>query len=227
MKSSAFYAILGVGLIVAVCIIWWGTAEHMRNAPKTATSTPQAATSTQSLTGMSIYTNGQYGFALFYPSSDVATSTFATYYHLPNQWRVGATRNASGTPVIAIIGYQTQSDTSYPRYFDTEVRVGVSGDQAELKVCNQVGDGELPQQPVTINGVQWGVYAFESAGMMQYVKGVSYRTIHNGKCFAVEQLETGSSYINDKPSPNDIPQSTLDAHYAALQSIVQSFSFVH
>jgi hypothetical protein len=62
--------------------------------------------------------------------------------------------------------------------------------------------------------------------MMQYAKGVSYRTIHDGACFALEQIETGASYRDDAPSSKDISDTVLQKHYADLATIVQSFSFV-
>jgi hypothetical protein len=226
MKASVFYAVLGFGVILVIGIMWWGT--H-RNMPLKEAPTPTQATSTQpseSLSGLSIYTNGEYGFVVFYPASSTATTTFTSYYHVPSKWRMGALPNTIGTPIVAFVGYQRKSDTSYPRYFDTEVRIGVSTDPKEKSACLKVGDGEAPGKDLTLEGTTWKSFLFESAGMSQYVKGVSYRTLHNGNCFAMEQIQTGASYRDEQASTGDIPDAVLQQHYQDLAPIIQSFSFV-
>lgn len=224
MRSSAFYAVLGVGFILIAGVVWWGTHLHSSISPTASSTASALATSTPPLTGLSIYTNGVYGFSIFYPEQSKTETTFDMQYHLPATWRVNALTDATGTPVIAIVTYHTTSDNSFPRYFETEVRVGVSSDPAEVSACGKVGNGETPLPDETINGVIWKAFALEDAGMMQYLKGVSYRTIHDKQCYALEQIETGSSYI-DTPNPSDIPQATLDKHYTDLTSVIQSFSF--
>ena len=113
MKSSAFYAIIGAGVLLVIGIVWWGVGH--KSAPPTAahqaTSTQQ--TNTPPLTGLSIYTNGQYGFSLMYPASDKTEAAFDTYYHLPSTWRVNALANATGTPVIAVVGYTVTNATRF------------------------------------------------------------------------------------------------------------------
>lgn len=225
MKSSAFYAVLGIGVLLVVGIVWWGVSSRMK--PVQGPTNSQATTTAPLTEGMSIYANGEYGFTVFYPGSDTATSSFEMFYHLPDTWRVGALPNATGTPLMAFIDSRIQNDNSYPRYFDAEVRVGVSKDQKEVAACTKVGDGELPQTDVQLGGTTWKAFGFQDAGMMQYSKGISYRTVHNGYCFALEKIETGSSYRDDPANPKDIPDSELDAKYAALGPIVQSFSFIN
>lgn len=225
MKSSAFYAVIGIGAILVICIIWWGASSHVAKPSPTSTTTSTAATSTPPLTGMEIYTNGEYGFSIFYPQRYQATTTFTSFYHLPNTWRLGALPNVDGTPILSIVGHRIENAASYPRYFDAEVRIGANKDAKEVAACAKVGDGELPKTPVTINGTEWSVFATQDAGMMQYAKSVSYRTVHNHTCFALEQIETGSSYRDDSASPIDIPDAQLDAYYADLAPIIQSFSF--
>ena len=226
MKISAFYALLAVGIILATGIVWWGMHRHLSaTSSATATSTTQGEAGTPSLAGLSIYTNGQYGFSIFYPEQDKTESVFDTQYFLPATWRVNAFSQATGSPIIAIIGYQTKSDDSYPRYFETEVRVGASADPRELAACDSPSGDETALPDKVINGTTWKAFTVQDAGMMQYLNGISYRTIHDNTCFALEQVETGSSYLDDKPSSADISQSTLDQHYKDLSSIIASFSF--
>jgi hypothetical protein len=185
------------------------------------------ATSTPDLTGQSIFTDGQYGLSIRYPAADTLDYTFATFYHLPANWRVNTLPDATGTPIVSVIGTRLQSDHSYPRYFDAEVRVGASNDPKEVARCETAAkdQNEQPLPDVVLGGTTFKAFSFEQAAMMQYLKGVSYRTVHEGNCFAIEKLETGSSYKDDPPSKADIPDSVLNADYAKLDAIVQTFSF--
>jgi hypothetical protein len=224
MKSSAFYAVIGLGVLAIIGVIWFGYYHEHTQKLAAATAVGRAATTTP-LTGLSIYTNGTYGFSIFYPSQDPVETTFDEQYHLPGTWRVNALQDATGTPVIAIVGYQTKSSSSYPRYFESEVRIGVSSDPKEVAACETTGNGETALPSVSINGVSWKAFTLQDDGMMQYLSGMSYRTVHDGSCYALEQIETGSSYQDDPPSSADISEATLTQHYKDLTSIVQSFSF--
>lgn len=189
----------------------------------------QVASTTPDLSqGLAIYTNGTYGFTLFYPENAIVSYSFDPSYHLGTAWRAQALSDAQGTPLVAIIPYATESENSYPRYYNAMVRIGVSADPREIERCEEPakeqGETVLPDRE--INGVIWKAFAFESAGMMQYARGVSYRTLREDGCIALEQVRTGSSYREGEPSPSDIPDETLDAAYAQLEEIVQSISFV-
>jgi hypothetical protein len=224
MKISAFYSLLTLGIILMLAVAWWGFHKHAAVSTPTVTHTAQEATE-PSLTGLSIYTNGQFGFSIFYPSQDKVETTFDQQYFLPTTWRVDAFPEATGTPIIALVGYQTGSSDSYPRYFEAEVRVGASANPHEVAACDSPTGDEASLPDKIINGVTWKAFVLENVGMMQYLKGISYRTIHDNTCFALEQIETGSDYRDASSSPNDIPDTTLDQHYNNLNSIAESFSF--
>jgi hypothetical protein len=178
--------------------------------------------------GLAIYTNGPYGFTLFYPEAADVSYEFDPTYHLGAAWRANALPDVSGDPLVSIVPFAVSSEDSYPRYFNVMVRVGASSDPDEVARCEEVakdqGETALPDR--TINGHVWKAFAFESAGMMQYVKGVSYRTVHEEVCVALEQVQTGSSYREDAPSERDIADATLGAEFEKLDAIVSSFVFV-
>jgi hypothetical protein len=239
MKSSAFYAVLGVGFILMAAIAWLGL-RHTKMQQSVSPVTIPAATSSSSsvstssstasttsanpLKGLSIYTNGEYGFSFVYPGSYTATTTFDSQYHLPPTWEAEDLGLKPGIPVVEVLGYHTENSASFPRYFESEVRVGMSTSTEVLRTCTKLQNGETVQPDVRIGGIAWKAFSFQNAGMMQYVRGTSYRTVHDGVCVALESLATGSSYV-DAPSSNDIPQEKLYAEYAALAPIVTSFSF--
>ncbi|HEX5774937.1 MAG TPA: hypothetical protein VFY28_03195 [Candidatus Paceibacterota bacterium] len=180
---------------------------------------------TSDLTGRAIYTNGEYGFSIAYPETARLEESFSPDYRLTQSWRASAL--ATGSPIVAIVAYSTASDHSYPRNFTALVRIGASGEPREVTSClsptpNQ-NETSLPD--ADISGTKWKAFSFENAGAMQYVRGVSYRTLHEGKCIALEKIQTGSSYRDDPDSPDDIPDETLQARYKSLDAIVESFAF--
>lgn len=177
--------------------------------------------------GDAIYVSGDYGFLLQYPESAAVTETFAAGYHLPPTWRATASADTVGTPIVSFTTYTTKSETNYPRYFDALIRIGASKDSREVAQCLKAtsDQGEVELTDIVIGGTTWKAFSFENAGMQQYVQGISYRTVHEGSCFAIEKLAVDSNY-REGTSEQDIPKATLDAEYAKLDRIIQTFTFV-
>lgn len=177
------------------------------------------------------YANDEYGFEIFYPKDLTPTSDFGTFYHLPALWRSGALVDenglSNGKPIISIPVFYTESDNSYPRYFSAQLRIGASADPKDVATClqNDQGFTAEPKSDAVINGTDFKKFEFADAAMMQYLKVISYRTIHNGTCFAMEQLETGSNYRDDPPSVKDIPDAQLNAYFNSVGEIVKTFRF--
>lgn len=214
--------------VVLILAIGAGAAWYLVDSRNDAFGTPtQAPVATPEVhEGLAIYSNGSYGFSVFYPDSAEVSYSFDPSYHLGSAWRANALPEVPGTPIVSIVPYHTESESSYPRYFNAMVRIGASTDPKELARCEKPAkeQGETDLGSVTIGGRDWHSFSFESAGMMQYANGISYRTVFEGKCIALEKVRTGSSY-RDEPNASDIPQETLDAEYAALSSIVESVTF--
>ena len=216
--------------IVALIIISGLVLAWFMLRPQPAVETPapiDTATTSPNLSGRSLYTNGEYGFVISYPDTARLEEKFAAQYHLGTYWRASALPDATGTPILAIVSYSTESDHSYPRYYTTQVRLGASTDPKEVAGCLKVtpNQGETALPDATFNGTTWKAFSFQSAGMMQYAKGVSYRTIHEGKCIALEKIATGSSYRDDPDSPDDVSDDVLNARYENLSAIVETFTF--
>ncbi|MBU0750373.1 hypothetical protein KKH15_02550 [Patescibacteria group bacterium] len=213
-------ALLLVATLLAAWVVWRGR-DDMSPQTQIPAQTPGE------LGTFSIYTNGEYGFSVMYPNSAIIDETFDQAYFLPSVWRMNALPTATGTPVLAIVTFVTESDHSYPRHFSSQVRIGASADPKEVARCEEraTEQGEVELPDVTINGTAFKAFSFQDAGMMKYVRGVSYRTVHEGACIAMEAIESGSSYRDDPESSDDIPDEELQAHYDNLQQVVQSFSF--
>jgi hypothetical protein len=225
MKSNLFYAVLALGVLLMLGVAWFGLRQHAPASPASQTASTSAPAVVKE--GSSIYSNGVYGFTIAYPAGATLEDPFKAYYHLPSAWRTNALTDASGTPIIAVVGYRVDNTNTYPRYFDTEVRVGQSTDPREVARCltaaTEQNEQVLPD--VVFGDTTFKAFSFADAAAMQYSKGVSYRAIHDGKCYAVEQVQTGSSYRDDPKSSKDIPDAELQQHYHDLKQVVESFRF--
>ncbi len=199
-------------------------------------TTPPDASNTQAieqlpaasdLSGRAIYTNGEYGFAITYPETARIEERFSNEYNLSSMWRTTALPNSTGTPIVSIVGYSTVSDHSYPRQWSAQIRIGASRDLLEKAAClmADANKGEQVLPDLVQNGTTWKAFSFGDAGMMQYVRGVSYRTMHEGACIALEKIQSGSNYRDDPKSIDDIEDEMLQVRYQNLDSIVESFSF--
>jgi len=214
--------------LIGIIAIGGGATWYLVDTRNDAFGPPIVATSTPHIEeGVAIYSNGPYGFTVFYPQDAEVSYTFDASYHLGTNWRANALPEADGTPIVSITPYRTESENSYPRYFNAMVRVGASADPLEVKRCEvaSVEQGETVLPDAVIGSKTWKAFSFESAGMMQYAKGISYRTIHEGRCIALEKVRTGSSYREDAPSEKDVSDDVLSEEYEALSRIVESFSF--
>lgn len=224
-KNKLYISIIILAILTVGGILWWTFLSHHASLllkPYPSFFAPEIPS------GMALYTDAQYGFSLQYPQMLTPTTTFAQYYHLPTSWRALADPGSTGVGVVAIPVFRIDqggvaTGKPYPLYFDAEVRVGVGDDTT---TCYNTDAGYTSQKvtDVVINGVAFKKFDFEGAGMMQYVQGESYRAIHNGKCFAVEQIETGSSYRDETMLPG-IPDATLKGYYDQAGEIIQTFRF--
>jgi hypothetical protein len=249
-KSNTVWWI--VGAIVIIALLGWAVTR-MANSPlmttngTQATSTPVTGT-TQGTTGTTsngtgaptgttansdsglkeTYANGPHSFTIQYPKELNAQPTFGVFHALNNNdWRFGATSAKRGTPVVDIPVIQIDNTGStkknYPLFYTARVRVGVSTDTAQ---CYAKDDGYTMQTvtDVTINGVAFKKFVFGDAAMQQYVNGASYRTIHDNKCYVLEQIQNGSSY-KDETLVGGYTDADLANFYAQTTPIVMSFKF--
>lgn len=217
MKQAMPYAVLGLGIIIMGGIAWWFSGRLDTTPVPVGTE----GTAPDVSEGVSIYTNGVYGFLVSYPDGSTVEEGY------DNAWRTNSQPGEGSTPVLSITTYTTQSDSSYPRSYKTMVHVGVSENPDDVRNCliPSVDQGEQVLPDKVIGGHTFKVFSFQDAAMMQYEKGVSYRTLFEDKCYAVEKIAHGSSYRDDPPSDRDIPDSVLDSEYDKLDRIVESFRF--
>ena len=138
-----------------------------------------------------------------------------------SSWRVNG--GAHGKTIAVIPVYYIKNAPAYPQYYGVEVRIGASTDPSDVKHCFDEGSS-LGVTQENINGSLFHVFKLNDAGMMQYMKGNSYRVVHNGACIAIEQLAAGSDY-RDEASARDIPDATLEKYFDLAGDVVRSFVF--
>ena len=206
-------------LTLITCLVW--SRDHISSFP--LNKPVPAATDTSTM-----YKNDTYGFTVRYPKQLAIDTTFQRYYHLSDTWMSEAAPDSKGVPVISIPVYRItnkadQPYRSYPYYFDAELRIGVSTDTQDVAHC--YASQFAPSATVMINSIAFQKFSVRSAGMSQYLIAESYRTIHNNACYVIEQIKAGSSY-REAATPDDIPDTVLDAHYNAIDPIIQSFRFI-
>lgn len=227
MKTSSTIMWIVVAVIL-IGLFGWAVVRVI-NSPAPletgdATSTSSSASSSES--SLETYANPTYGFAISYPS-ELRTEPFTVFHALKNSWRVNSPSDIRGTSIVSIPVFRIDNSTStkkaYPLFFDTEVRVGVSGNTAD---CYARDEGYTMQTVIDtdINGVTWKKFIFGDAAMMQYLSGASYRTIHDDRCYVIEQIRTGSVYRDDSMTESYTDRD-LDDFYARTTPIVMSFRF--
>lgn len=173
------------------------------------------------------YTNTEYGFSFSYPQGLTPTATFKSFYHLSDKWKsddFSDTNTGVNVVVVPVFEVDNKDENKYPRYFSAEFRVGVSSDETQIKNCLISSYDDQTTTEVTIGGTVFKKFMIEDAGMMQYLEGESYRTVHNGLCFALEKVKAGSSY-RDEETKEIISDETLAAYYKSIDMILNSFVF--
>lgn len=180
---------------------------------------------------LATYNNSQFGIRFSYPKELIPEETFKQFYALSSNWRAETTPDSKGTPIVAIPVFRIDQGSvatgkAYPLYFSAEVRVGASSDKKDVQNCLQNDPGFTDQKStdVVINGITFKRFEIADAAAMQYVQGLSYRTVHNNTCYAVEQLRAGSSY-RDGTMTQGYSEEQLDAFYQKGDAIVQTFKF--
>jgi len=198
-------------------------------------TTPQDIAASQNTTssfsvpsGWITYSNNAYGFSISHPASLTPETTFSNNYHLSSSWRSGAfEEKTNGRAIIAFPVFRVEQSNTYPRYFDGELRVGASMDQYDIQHCMDNDQGSMDGEIATknINGIEFTAFPIHDAAMMQSIKGVSYRAIRNGICFAMEALVSQSNYRDDPITSSTLSDETLDSYYKTIEAIAATFRF--
>jgi hypothetical protein len=175
--SGVVVAAVGIGLLV------WGFTRQSSPQLDQNNLTPVVDPST-----INIRTDGEHGFTIQYPATATVQDSFSDQENQGDSfpWRAGVT--ATGTPVVS---FTTAGG---------EVHIGVSNDQRALKSCEVKGPSEEPTGQQTFGNATWQVFTFDELGTDDERHVTSYRTLHDGQCFAVEAYEPLDGAPNAAPT---------------------------
>ncbi len=219
---------LGVALTIIILILIAGGIFYLLpSTPPTSvdTGTPTTTNPVASTTPLTSYMSDQYHFSIEYPQNLEATSTFNGYQHVATSWRQGAVDTPkSGTPVVSIIVDSLMNNPGEEGYYyDAELRIGVSTTASAVTNCLTVdADEDSATTSIAVGGITFTHFTRESAGMSQFGKVDSYRTVHNKTCVAVEAIIAGGGTALNNPSQSPERAAT---DKQMMQSILQTFAF--
>lgn len=172
---------LGWGVVLALCVVLallcgffiWHHVQTERTVPviQQATTTPEAVNPST----LSIYTSGEYGFSLFYPSGAKLTDGYSTTTLSGISWRIGGA--STGSPIVRI------------QEGGEEVRVGISTNAKDVHTCVSTGPAETTKGAFTVGSTTWQEFMFQKVGTDNEQRVTSYRTVHAASCYALELLQ--------------------------------------
>jgi hypothetical protein len=159
---------LVLGVVIIVLLITAGVVVFIRSQPVVPSPIALATTTPPDISTQSIYTNGEAGFSIMYPSADVVSDSFSP-------WRAGAV--ATGTPLLVVTDPQGI------------IRIGESKDAKELKACGKMSPSETTGADIRIGSTTFKAFVHDDLGTDNQRRVTSYRTTHGGQCVAMESIQ--------------------------------------
>lgn len=159
-----------------------------------------------------LFKDPTYHFQIMIPDITTYNKNFTGNYFFPaNEWRIRGGKN--GKPLVRIPYFVWGKPGSGGYYYVFEVRIGTSSNTTDLATCTQGYESTTK-----INDETFYVFHDSDVGMNQYFDVVSYRTIHHGQCFAIEQVH----YASNSPIAKQLDKAQLQN---GTQAIIQTFKF--
>jgi hypothetical protein len=162
------------------------------------------------------------GFSISYP---LDFDTQDNYSAAPStDWRL----NASAPGVAYFTLTVPRAFEPQTNFVDATLTVGASANNAAVADCLAADPNDGPAtatSTATINGVNFTVFQFDGAGAGNYYETTSYRTLHAGKCYAVEYT-IHSGQIANYPVSYDLQPFSEQQIDSVMQNIVGTFKFM-
>jgi len=163
------------------------------------------------------------GFTIAYPIDfDTQDNTAATP---STDWRLGAS-SAPGIKYFTLIvprAFEPQTN-----FADATLTVGASQNNTAVAQCltqDVSGGPATATSSMTINGINFIVFKSSDVGAGNYYETTSYRTLHAGKCYAVEYT-VHSGQIANYPTSYDLQPFSEQKIDSLMQNIVGTFKFL-
>ncbi|MDB5237572.1 MAG: hypothetical protein JWL88_674, partial [Parcubacteria group bacterium] len=135
---------------------------------------------------------------------------------------------SSGSSQTGLVLAQVSIPQSFEpktNFGDAKFTIGTSPDPIAVKNClvAQSG-GPLKSEKVTINGTAYTKLTYSDAGAGNRYDTVSYRTVRNSQCYAIEYTIHSSQFANyPAGSITEFDQTKIQT---ILESVAHSFRFL-
>ncbi|HYG44756.1 MAG TPA: hypothetical protein VEA17_17695 [Bordetella sp.] len=166
-----------------------------------------------------VYTDSLYGFRMRIPAGVTPRPDFSSSYLASAQWKAYAGPDSQGVPRLALALPGSNQITS------AELRIGVSDAAPQVKRCAQPPEGMAEQvEQVSINGIGYTRFRAQDAAMNHYLVVDAYRSVHAGRCYALDLMVYG---VNPQVySPPATPPFSQDQALRQLRAWLDGFAFV-
>ncbi len=159
------------------------------------------------------------GFVIDYPTGMHASTRFDSQYLASDAWKTYAPAGTKGKAVLMLTLPGSNRVTA------GELRIGVSRHADARRRCDQPPASVRPatRGHTTVNGTAFTTWHAADAAMSHYLKVHSYRTVHDGYCYAIDLLVTGTN--PQVYSPPKTPPFSEQQAFAQLHDALQGFRF--
>lgn len=235
-KVTWYSKVLALALFVALPFagFWFGVryGETKQYTTDVFVNLKNASSSASSLQGANRYyenvsewqtdqNNG--GWSIAYPIDFNATDNYSAA--LTDNWREGMPGGPGLQSFTLTIPRAFEPQTNFD---GAKLTVGVSSNASAVAQCLTIEPtgppGQLPTSTMTINGTVFTVFHLSDAGAGNYYETTSYRTLHGGRCYAVEYTIHSSQIGNYPPEYGLKPFDETKLH-DVLDRIVGTFRF--
>lgn len=220
-KKPLFWIVV----VVVIIVIIWAFLYFFAYPP---TPLPSVSTNTPTSTNSAVTTG---------PGAGGATTTLmgpgnSFSFDYPSQFTVSA-GNSSTTQWMqnttvpgTILAQVTMPPSLQPNtnFQGATFTVGTSNKSSAVSNCLVQKNGNASSSVVTINGTSFTRITYGDAGAGNFYDIVSYRTVHDNACYALEYV-IHSTNIQNYP-PGTITQFDQSSVQSMLESMVQSFRFM-
>lgn len=167
------------------------------------------------------FASARWDFSIEHPAGWQVRNGFRGGYLASNSWKTYAAPDSQGTRVVAL------AVPGSNHVIAAEIRIGVSRSPEGVRHCTEppssVRSGSIGD--ATIDGIRFTRFDAGDAAMSHYLDVRSYRTVHEGTCYAIDLVVFGTN--PEVYSPPATPPFTREQAFAQMQQLLQGFRFTH
>jgi len=208
-------------LLVCVLSACSGHPEHDAEVPSAGSSASPARKSTAVAPSSAdhVHVDTSWNFRIAVPPGWKIEHDFAHGYLADDAWKTYAAPDSHGTPIVSLTVPGSNQIVS------AEIRVGASRDANEIAQCTAPPDsvraGTLHSE--RIGGAEFTAFEASDAAMSHYLEVRSFRSVHDGACYAIDLLVYGTNPEVYDPPPT--PPFSKEQAFARMRGVLQTFRF--